>query len=161
MTAQQLIDALAQSRAKFLRHVEGMTEEQCRWKPYPECMSVNDTLMHLMIDDLAAIESLDTKAEPSYEKHREEVHAQNGNFDHVALLERLAETHQLLIGKLKGEYGSADLDTNICIWGDMKPLGLGIPFLATEDSYHSGQVSFIRQAQDPSWNYYAAIYGAE
>ena len=35
----------------------------------------------------------------------------------------------------------------------------GIAYFSSEDFYHMGQVSFIRQASDPTWNYYEAIYG--
>ena len=46
-----LIAGLRDSRRNLLKHLEGMTDEQWRWKPYPECKSVRETLTHLLMGD--------------------------------------------------------------------------------------------------------------
>lgn len=159
MTADSLIAALVGSRAKFLLHVAGVTQAQAQWKPFPGCMSIEETLRHLMVDDLAATESLASGGHPAYESRREEVLSSTAGMGLEALIARLGETHGTFIQSLRDACSGKTLDDQICVWGEEMPIGLGVPFFGTEDSYHSGQVAFIRMAQDPEWDYYAAIYG--
>src|SRR5260370_10533519 len=66
ITVEDLVKSVSLSRAHFLKHIEGLTDQQWDWKPYPECMSARETLGHLITDDLAALQSLETRKEPDY-----------------------------------------------------------------------------------------------
>jgi len=158
VTPATLIDMVATSRRAFLRHLDGLPDEAWSWKPYAESKSVLETLAHLRVDDLMALESLKTGEEPDYETATEMV-APTISSGKDALLANLAESHAALIAYLRDNFAEARLDTPICVWGATQPLATGIPFFCSEDYYHAGQVAFIRMAQDPTWDYYASIYG--
>jgi len=64
-----------------------------------------------------------------------------------------------LLEQLVSRYADQPLDTEVSTFGSPRKLGVAIPFFSSEDYYHTGQVAFIRMASDPTWNYYAAIYG--
>ncbi len=152
-TTATLVDGLRHSRRHFLKHADGLTPEQWDWKPYPECKSAREALAHLVTDDRAALQSLQTGEEPDYEAHA----VTECDIDALRVL--LAQSHDALCAYLETHYAAAPLDTAICIWGAHQPAGSGIPYLSSEDFYHAGQIAFIRQATDPAWNYYSAIYG--
>jgi hypothetical protein len=158
ITPLDLIDTLAAARGSFLRHLDGLSDEGWAWKPYPEAKNIYETLAHLRVDDLMALESLQTGGEPGYEAATEMV-APSLSQGREALLQHLADSHAALLTYLRDNYADAPLDTPICVWGSVKPVAVGIPFLSSEDYYHAGQVAFIRLAQDPTWDYYASIYG--
>ncbi len=160
-TIEELVQRLEKSRAHFAKHVKGMTDEQCAWKPYPECMSVLETLAHLRVDDIAAMESLDTGEEPKYEAISAPITEASAGLDRRALEDHLRQSHSDLVSYLRTKYANATPGTEVCVWGTMMPIELGIPHFSSEDFYHAGQVAFIRQAQDPSWNYYAGVYGSD
>jgi uncharacterized damage-inducible protein DinB len=159
ITVEDLVTSIRSSREHFLKHIDGLTAEQWDWKPYPECMSVRETLGHLIVDDLAALESLESEEEPEYDViSQHEMQAERlVNLD--VLKSRLTESHEKLCTYILGRWSTADLDSEICVWGNKMTLVRGISHLSSEDFYHSGQIAFIRMATDPSWNYYGAIYG--
>lgn len=153
LTVATLVNGLIESRSHVLKHMEGMTPEQLDWKPYPECKSARETLAHLGIDDRAALQSLQTGVEPDYA-------ALTVPVDEIDRLKAtVAETHSALVAYLLETYSETPLDTEICVWGAKRPLGMAIPSFSSEDHYHAGQIAFIRMATDPAWDYYSAIYG--
>ncbi len=132
MTVTDLVNTVRDSRRHFWKHVNGLSDAQWDWKPYPECKSVRETLAHLVQDDRAALAALHSGGEPDYESFAEP--------------ERDLDRLRALL---------ADMSA----WGAIKPLGLGIPYFCSEDYFHAGQVLFIRLATDPAWDYYSAVYG--
>lgn len=154
-TVSDALGGLQGSRKFFLKHINGLTGEQWEWKPYPECKSVRETIAHLITDDRAALQSLETGKEPDYEALGE------SETDVERLLAILAESHSALCDFIAGKWADAPLDTTISVWGSEMSIAGGLAYLSTEDNYHAGQVAFIRQATDPAWDYYAAIYGGE
>jgi uncharacterized damage-inducible protein DinB len=157
-TFEDLIDSLRASRSNFHKHLEGLKEEQWDWKPYPECKSIRETLIHLVVDDRAAADAIEKNGEPDYEGLMNAATAEaEGDIAHLKALADTSFTN--LLELLISRYADAPLDTEISVYGSTKKLGVGIPFFSSEDYYHTGQVSFIRMASDPTWNYYAAIYG--
>lgn len=154
---EDLIAGLHKSREHFLKHLSGLREEQWDWKPYAECKSIRETLVHLIVDDRAALQALQTNGEPEYD-------ALIGNEqpgEPAELLERLAATHQELCSYIRATYASAALDTVVSAFGAPTKLASAIPYISSEDFYHSGQVGFIRMASGPEWDYYSTIYGGE
>jgi uncharacterized damage-inducible protein DinB len=150
---EDLIEGLEHSRRHFLKHLEGLREDQWDWKPYPQCKSIRETLQHLITDDRAALESMRSGVEPEYDK------LDVSESDVPKLLDMLAASHKELIDHLEDNFFSFGLESEICIWGTHRKLIAGVPYLSSEDYYHAGQVAYIRQATDPDWDYYAAIYG--
>ena len=159
-TFEDLLGSLRASRSNFHKHLEGLRDDQWDWKPYPECKSIRETLIHLVVDDRAALDALENNGEPDYETLAAAATADaHGDSTHLKALSDEAFTH--LLELLMSRYADAPLDTEISVFGSMKKLGVAIPYFSSEDYYHTGQVAFIRMASDPTWNYYAAIYGFE
>jgi uncharacterized damage-inducible protein DinB len=154
---EDLIAGLHKSREHFLKHLNGLREDQWEWKPYAECKSIRETLAHLIVDDRAALQALRINGEPDYDA----LISSEPVAEVPALLERLKTTHEELCSFIRANYASADLDTVVSAFGAPVKLASAIPYISSEDYYHSGQVGFIRIASDPAWDYYAAIYGGE
>lgn len=156
MEASQVISKLDDSRKWFLKLVDGLTPEQWEAKPFPNVMSPKETLAHLIIDDRVFAVMLDGK-EPQYHEY-----APEPGMDVADLLALLAETHAAKLDFLKGFLGGKDLSEEIqTVYSGKQPLWWEVLSFATEDWYHIGQVSAIRQGTDPSWDYYAVFYGGE
>lgn len=155
LTLDDLLDGLRASRSFFLKHVDGLRPDQWEWKPYPECKNVREILVHLIADDRAALEALETGKSPNYDT------LQVAERDPDRLLGLLDESHKRVCEFLKANYADVPLDREICIWGNPMKLASGVAFLSSEDFYHAGQVAFIRMATDPEWDYYSAVFGDE
>ncbi|HEY3285410.1 MAG TPA: DinB family protein [Armatimonadota bacterium] len=150
-----LVDGMKQARYFFLKHLKGVKEEQWDWKPYPECKSLRETLQHLVSDDRAGLEVFRTGAEPNYDALQEEER------DVEKLLALLERTHKELCDFVLEKFANAPLDTEIFFFAGPTKLGQALAMAGGEDSYHMGQVAFIRMATDPGWDYYTAVYGGE
>ncbi len=152
LTLEQMLEAPRDSRKSFWKHLDGLREDQWDWKPYPECKSITETLAHLIVDDRASLQSLQTGGEPDYEG------LNVAETDRAVLMDMLKASHEELLAYIAERYAGADLDTPVSVWGTMMPLARGLAQLTSEDAYHSGQVAFIRMASDPGWDYYGSIY---
>ena len=150
---EMMVLGLEELRRMLLRHLDGLNDDQWDWRPYPQCFSIRQTLRHLILDDRAALDSLQTGKEPDYDAYR------TFEGDLARIFEELRESQENLIAYLRRRYADAPPETDICIWGVWRKLPQGIAYLSSEDFYHTGQIAFIRQASDPTWNYYQAIYG--
>lgn len=158
-TTTDLIDHLKETRAHFMKHLAGAGPDLWDWKPYPECKSVRETLIHLVVDDRAALESLQNGKEPEYDRIAAETQEQAGE-SVEALITILTDSHAKLLEYIERTYADEPLDSEVSVFGSTRKLGL-ITYFSSEDFYHAGQVGFIRQAIDPKWDYYAAVYGGE
>ena len=154
---EDLIEGLRKSRLHFLKHLKGLTAEQWTWKPYPECKSILDTIVHLVTDDRAALQSFETGGEPDYEWIVAAATAEAGG-DKEEAMKMLEESHERLCAFLGARFQGLPLDSEISVWGSPMKLGAAIPHFSSEDYFHAGQVSYIRMATDPTWDYYAEIY---
>ncbi len=152
-TLENCIEGLEFARSHFLKHIAGFPEEHWDSKLIPDSKSVRETVQHLISDDLATLESLDTGGDPAYET------LQVTEPDTQALLALLAETRAKLIATLRAKYTGAPLDQEISMWGFPFKLAAGIAMMSSEDYYHAGQVTLVRTAMEPEWDYYAAVFG--
>jgi hypothetical protein len=152
-TIATTVEPLIIARNHFLKHLCSIRDDQWDFKPFPNTMTMRDTLRHLVVDDLAALDSLQTGHEPDYDSFNVEEEAVE------ELLDRMSLARQALVDELISKIEESGEDIQICTWGQMRPLHVGIAYLTSEDYYHAGQVSFLRQASDPDWDYYATIYG--
>ncbi len=153
VTLADLTDALRYSRRHFLKHIDGVSGDAWTWKPYVECKSLAEMLAHLIVDDRSALESMKTGQFPDFDSHAPT------ETNPEKLMALLAQTHEELIGYIAASFAESALDDSVTIWGSPMKLAVGIPSLCSEDHYHAGQVAFIRMAMDPSWDYYATVYG--
>jgi uncharacterized damage-inducible protein DinB len=153
LTIEDFIEGVRSSRRHFLKHLNGLTPEQIVWKPYPECKNVLESLQHLIVDDMMALESMQTGEEPNYEAAKVE------ETEYEAVLDRLAATHTELTSYLEQRFGGGPLEAPATAWGAKLPAARAIAHLSSEDYYHAGQVAFIRMATEPGWDYYDKIYG--
>ena len=158
-TLDDVIGGVHASRRFFLKHLAGLREEQWSWKPYPECKSIRETLIHLVGDDRAALQSLQTGKEPDYEGILEAAFAEMAGADTAQVQAQLEESHEKLCAHVLALFADAPLDAEACIWGSAMKVGRGVAYLSSEDFYHAGQVAFIRMATDPAWDYYGSVYG--
>ena len=152
LTLDDFIGSIHKSRKHFLKHVHGLSDEQLDWKTYAECKSIRETVAHLICDDRAALQALQTGGEPDYES------LQESERDWHKLLATLETSHSELCAYLARTLAGKPLDDEVCIFGGKYKMAIGIPYISSEDFYHAGQVAFIRMATDPSWDYYSAIY---
>lgn len=154
MNAEQPIEELDKSRSWFLKLVTGLTPEQWDVRPFPNVKSPKETLGHLVIADRVFPVMLEGK-EPDYNAYQPDPDSSVED-----LLNLLAETHKAKLDWLKSYLPGKDLDAEVdTVYSGKKPLWSEIYSFCTEDWYHIGQVSLIRQGTDPSWDYYAVFYG--
>lgn len=150
-----LIQGVRASRKTFLKHLKGVGNDQWDWKPYSECKSIRETIAHLVSDDRAFMEILDKGSIADYEVLQEDER------DVTKLLALLDESHENLCTFLGKKFADTPLDTMVNFFMGAEPLGTAVAGIAHEDSYHAGQVAFIRMATKPEWNYYEQVYGGE
>lgn len=155
MTADQLIERLDESRKWFLKALDGLKDGQWNAKPYPNVMSIRETLSHLVIDDRCFPDLLQGK-EPDYPSYAPDEIMSAG--DLLALME---QTHRQKLEWLRGFLAGKDLEGQIpTVYSGKQSLWWEVLCIAMEDWYHIGQVSLIRQGTDPDWDYYAHFYSA-
>ncbi|KAA0237101.1 MAG: DinB family protein [Armatimonadetes bacterium] len=153
MNLDPFLQAIDRSRTWFFKLVDGLTPQQWDAKPYPNVKSPRETLEHLVISDRVCPVLLQG-TEPDYEAYRPE-----GELSPEQLLDLLRSTHAERMSWLKEftEGKSAD-DTIRTVYSGEQSLASQLIDIATEDWYHIGQVSLVRQGVDPAWDYYAAFY---
>jgi uncharacterized damage-inducible protein DinB len=150
-TFTDLIDSLRASRSHFYKHIEGVRDDQWDWKPYAECKSIRETLIHLLVDDRVAVWAFDNQGEPDYEAFVATA-AQEADRDLILLQALLHTSFTNLLEQLTIRYAHLPIDTEINTFGSPRKLGVAIPFFSSEDYYHAGQIAFIRMATDSDWN---------
>src|SRR5258708_31955084 len=110
VTVEDLVKSVRSSRAHFLKHIDGLTDQQWDWKPYAECKSARETLGHLITDDLAALQSLETRKEPDYDTISKQEMNPEMLADLRAVHSRLADSHECLCGYIIEHWGNATLE---------------------------------------------------
>jgi uncharacterized damage-inducible protein DinB len=155
MTVDLILKKLDDSRNWFWKLLEGLRDDQWEAKPYPTVKSIRETLAHLVIDDRCFKDMLERR-EPDYEAL-----APGPNLSAADLVDLLKRTHEEKLSDLRGALAGRDLFEEVdTVYSGRQPLWWEVLSFATEDWYHIGQVSMIRQGTDPSWDYYAHFYSA-
>ena len=72
--------------------------------------------------------------------------------DRESLLEHLPVSHETLCGCIAVTVSGTPLDADVCVYGETRERG-DLPFLASKDYYHAGQIAVIRMATGPGWDY--------
>lgn len=154
-----LITALRDSNKNLSKHLEGLTDEQWSWKPYPECKSVRETLTHLLMGDLLLRYRLDGDPRVGdFENVYVEVEAHYADFTRDQIVAEFESSHEEICDRLTALFAGKPLDEPFEVFGGAQKAGRFLAGLANERYYHTGQISFIRIASDPAWDYYAHIY---
>ena len=113
-----LITALRDSRRNLLKHLEGMTDEQWRWKPYPECKSVRETLTHLLMGDRLLRYRLDGDPRAAdFENVYIEVEAHYADFTSEQLVAEFESSHEEICGRLAKLFEGKPLDESFEVFG--------------------------------------------
>jgi uncharacterized damage-inducible protein DinB len=159
-----LEDALADMQAarQYLnRHVTGVSAEQWDAKPFDHVNSGREIFGHLLATVRSVREML--SGEPfamtrHVERHKEaavEI-ASLAPADILALHDAEGEA---LIALVRQKFAGAELDTPVTLWTQEAPLGLHLGHISQEMAYHTGQVSLLRQAMVPDWDYFGDVFG--
>src|SRR5271167_1095085 len=73
---QKAMDLLIRSRKALLEAVDGVTEQQARWKPAPERWSILEYVEHLAVSDDALVAMVERSLlSPAQPETKEERHA--------------------------------------------------------------------------------------
>jgi len=149
-TVAEAVQSMRDAHDHFLKHLQGVREDQLDWRPNAACKTIRETLAHLTSDYRAMVLSVKTGGEPDYDACQ--VAETDLNRLHALMAEEFANACALV----SSTYTS--VDDEACVFGWKMPLGKAIPLFCSEDYYHAGQVAFIRMATDPDWDYYGAVY---
>ncbi len=138
----EILDNFYRSQRSFRAHLNGMREEQWDWKPFPACRSIREILLHWA--DLFSPGETPLRA------------ALKTATPDVAAVQRLMqEAGQRFGGGFREQYADAAMDSP---FPNGLALGSVLAGLSSEDSYHAGQVAFIRLATDPAWDWVRAVH---
>ena len=127
MDLDMLIEGVRSSRKYFLNHINGLRDDQWDWKPYPECKSIRETLAHLIADDRATIQILETGQFPDFGGLLES----ETNADRLQSL--LSQSHEELSEFIQAKFSQTPLDTLVNFWEGPIPLGQAIIGISAED----------------------------
>ncbi len=150
----ELISGVKEARRNLLKHLDGITPEQYAWKPYPQCKSISETLDHLIWSDLAIVQVASTGKAPDYTTTPMAPPTKS----YPELKSEMTRSHAALIDYLTRIYSGGPGDAPIKFYDHATTLGHAVGLILFQEGYHTGQIAFIRMAQDPSWDYYEAIY---
>jgi len=156
-----LTQAARESRENFVKLLDGLTDEQWTWKPYPECKSIRETLVHMIGNGRLMKQALHDPSQPiDWAGYYGAVAAELADIANADLIPLLRDSHSEALHALTTVTEGLPLDAPLAIFGQHpRKLGVVAASLSSEDDYHSGQVAFIRMATDPTWDFYAAMYG--
>jgi len=155
-TLDDAIGGVRASREHFYKHIEGVKNDQWDWQPYPQCKSIRETLAHLVIVDRGFLYTLQTGKAP---EEWDQLFPNWQPYSPDQLRTVLLESRANLITHLESAYADVPLDKEVSLYGVPLKLGQAICGISSEDYYHAGQVAYVRMASDPTWDYYATVYG--
>ncbi len=151
---EDMISGIEATRAQLFKHIDGISDEQWVWKPYVESKSIGESIKHLVWGDTETLRGLKDGGDPDYSTVPSGLPTESRD----ELLAQIKHSHSALVSHLKDTYASSPLDTMVSFYGHETKLGELLSGLRAEDTYHTGQIAFVRMATDPSWDYYTAIY---
>ena len=160
-TTSDAFSDMEEARGYFKRHIVAMADAGWDFKPFEHVNSVRQILMHMIATNRGVIamlggEAFDmTRHMGRHKEAWEEIEAKSPAF----ILALLDETGEAIASKVREEYANAAFDTPLMLWGGEAKIGVQLGRLAQETAYHTGQVSLLRQAFDPSWDYFGEVFG--
>lgn len=161
-TTNDSLNDMQEARAYFRRHTAGMAEVGWDFQPFPHTNNIRQILMHMIATNRGVLAMLGGEAfemKRHGERHKEawaEVEGQSGAY----LLALLDQSGEAIAASVQKSYAYATFDTPLTLWGTEGKLGVQLARLSQETAYHTGQVSSLRQAFDPSWDYFSEVFGA-
>ncbi len=155
--ANALLDKADAARTNFFKHLLGLNEQQWDFKLTPQCSSIRETLIHLLLVDRITLQCMQTNSQPDWDQQvvaEEEKAAQPQQ-----LLQLVEQSHKALSQYMHQCFANTHAEDEVVFWGEKTSLAEMCISLTGHDAYHTGQASLLRQASDSEWDYYAAIYG--
>lgn len=162
--ALTLEDALAdvqEARHYLNRHVTGMTTQQWDAKPFAHVNSVREIFVHLLATNRAVSDMLNGEpfAMPRHTERHKEAAREIAHLVPADIIARHDAQGDALIAQVRHKYAGADLDTLVTLWTQEAKLGIHLGHISQELAYHTGQVSLVRQALVPDWDYFGDVFG--
>ncbi len=169
LTLEEALADVREARHYLNRHVMGMTTEQLDAKPFPSVNSVREIFVHLLATARAVSAMLN--GEPfSISRHGErhkEAAQQIVSLAPDAIIALHDAEAKALIALVQQKYARAasdsdsldTLDTPVTLWTREAKLGVHLGHVSQELAYHTGQVSLLRQALVPDWDYFGDVFG--
>ena len=156
-----LTQTARESRDNFVKLLDGLSDEQWTWKPYQECKSIRETLIHMIGSDRLMKQALHDPSQPiDWAGYFGAIASELSETANSDLIPILRDSHSEALHALTTVTEGLPLDAPLAIFGQHpRKLGVVAASLTSENMYHSGQVAYIRMATDPAWDYYAAMYG--
>ncbi len=148
--------ALAQLRAQrteLRRLTNDLHDAQWDYQPYKQLNTIRTTLIHLLIVDRSAIVKMDDPMNFQWDALVSEEERQASPEKLLDLLDASLVNFE---NHYRHNYESKPLDTPVQLFGSERPVLAALFNMAAEYGYHNGQISFLRQASDTSWDYYTA-----
>jgi len=161
LTIEDILGDVRSSHESLFKHLRGVNDEQVSWKPYPESKSIHETLAHLIAVEWSAQAMLNSGDFPDYESDQKEAAKLADGKPVADLVSILKEEQNKTLSVVETKFKDKPLDEEINFWGYPTKLGVAIARLGSEDTYHSGQIAYIRLATDPGWDYYKEIYSSD
>ncbi|HSV72878.1 MAG TPA: DinB family protein [Chthonomonadales bacterium] len=144
--ASDVAAAVRASRRRLSSHLVDLGPEQQDCRPCAACMSIGESLAHLVSDDRAALEAMTTGPEPDYAAFDEPER------DTDALRANLETSHDQLGDAIERDLAASPMEVEISAHASPVKLDAVAVIRCSEDYYLAGQVAFIRLATDPAWN---------
>ena len=160
-TTNDALTNMQEARVYFKRHIGKMAEAGWDFKPFPHVNSIRQILTHMIATNRAVSVMLSGEGfdmARHVERHKE-AWAEIENVPSVQILALLDKTGEEIAASVGENYPDASFNTLVTLWGAESKLGVQLVGLSQEMAYHTGQVSLLRQAFDPSWDYFGEVFG--
>ncbi|MGC4046799.1 MAG: DUF664 domain-containing protein [Armatimonas sp.] len=160
-TILDVVDGMEGAREYLKKHIVTMQEEYWDATPFPHCNTARQIFAHLIATNrgvLGMLEGEPFELQRHGERHEEagQEIASKSPTEILALYDASGEA----IGTfLRTHHGEDALDAPLTLWGSEGRLANQLAGLSQETAYHTGQLSLIRQAIEPNWDYFKDVFG--
>lgn len=138
----EILDNFYRSQEFFRAHLNGMQDEQWDWKPFPACRSIREILLHWA----ELFSPGETPLQAALKQPLPDV---------VAVQRLMKEAGAQFGAGFREQCADSSMDS---LFPNGVAVGTILASLSGEDSYHAGQVAFIRLATDPDWDWVKAVH---
>ena len=129
---------------RFDRAVKDLTEKEADWRPVEEANSIRWILRHLSQEWNVGIPRI-LKGDPEYRPEGWPENYGNQSLSLDKILSDIDEGKAAVMDGL-GKLSSADLETEIPMWGGTRKRQFGVLMYLSEILHHEGQIIYLRGA---------------
>jgi hypothetical protein len=136
-----LIEFAEHAYTRLMGSVEGITEEELRWRPIPEMNTAGKILRHSARISVILLPQVveGTTTGTWYDDYEQREHSLTD------MLHDIEEGRKIVLNGIRS-WKADDLETIIPLWGGRLRRIEGINMLVGELIYHAGQIALIRGA---------------